>query len=696
MNPKAAETGIRRRAAALLGPLLLAALCLLPQAGGASRLDYLRLQPIAPARIMTHGARFDLGFEWEDDFRDSGGSGGFSDRDYSAIETLVAGMDGYVFHPLLLEVMGRVGLDLRQERDEPGSGRAGTVDSNSILYDLNLLLLQQKPVHAAIAVGSDVYQTNSSFFRSQRYRNDYQRVTLSYWNRLAPMDLSYSRLVSSSDGLAALGSTEEVYDYEVRNETKYAATQVHLAHETRDEEAGGLSVTTDTAHLSNVLRAKGRYFLVSQASWGNQRGSQTLRSARLGEEFTVRHTDHLETHYTYLFDKTRRGTFRRGGSGGTITLAQAQATGLDETVTYRAELTHRLYASVTTTLQVEKVKNRLDAGFQDVESGGFHVAYRKRLPLGRLALGYGITKLRNKQDFSGSTITVTGERHTFGESPEGGRVITLGHDLVDTDTISLADEDGFPLRDPVTGDEIQEGVHYRIETVGTLTRIRLLAPDGLFLVGQEVFVSYIFQPLPPIRIDTLARSWNVGWSVGNVWRMYLESMRSDQDLIEGLDLGRLDNIKDRRYGFQLRWGPSTTRAERENHRSLRTPYDTTRLSEVVTFDLGYDVHGNLLATYEKRRSAGVPASENRAVSARLSWRASDNLLWDGTATYRDSVIVGNDERELSVESNLSWQFRHSELQVIYRFRDLSQEITGNERHHYLFLRLRRYFGNQRV
>ncbi len=528
----------------------------------ASRLDYLRVQPITPFHVMTHGARFDLGFEWEDDFRDSGGGGGAGDQNWALLETLVVGMDSYFFHPLLVEMVGDVGFDLRQEWFEPDGSASGTIRNNSVLYDLDLYFLQQKPVHGSVSVGSNVVQTNASFFRSQRYQNDYQRAALNYWNRLFPLDLTYSRIQSRSEGTASLDSDEDILALEVRNETKHAASQLHVQRETRSQPEGGLDATTNTANFSNILRAGGsRYFLLTQANWSEQQGSQSIRMSRLGEDLTLHHTTSLETNYSYLFDKINRGSFTRANATSP-TIAQAQQSGLDEHVTYKARLTHRLYASVATNLFVEKNKERLDAGFQDVTSGGFNISYRKRIGVGTIAIGYGMSKLRNTQDLSGTTIAIQGERHTFGESPEGGRVVTLGHDLIDAATITIADADGFPILDPLTGAEISEGLHYQIEQVGSVTRIRLLAPDGLFLLGREVFVSYTFQPLPPVKIDTLARSYNLGWEVGNIWRMYYEAMRSDQRLREGEALGRLDNIKDRRYGADLHWGVSTTRVER--------------------------------------------------------------------------------------------------------------------------------------
>ncbi len=120
------------------------------------------------------------------------------------------------------------------------------------------------------------------------------------------------------------------------------------------------------------------------------------------------------------------------------------------------------------------------------------------------------------------------------------------------------------------------------------------------------------------------------------------------------------------------------------------------MSETLTFPIGLDTHVNVVGSYEKRHSAGVAETTAGALTGRLTWRPSNNLLWNGDATYRNSSVVGNSEREYEFNTDLTWSFRHAELRLYYRALQGWHEITGKERRQYFFLQIRRYFGQRKV
>ncbi len=648
--------------------------------------------PIVPLRFTGMGGSVTFGLEREFDFRENPNSDRpFEDKDNSWFEELSLGVDGYVYHPYLLEFRADTNLNFNQESNSSNASIQSDLKENYLDYNLALRMLKARPVSLNLNTSRATQETNSSFVESQRVTTDQNTAFVTYKNRILPTVVGFTTTKSIGQGLNKTRDRSDLFHVDITNRGALGSSEFHYKNEDLSQSVGNLDQETDEFNFSNDLRfgPQRHQRFDSRYQWRNQKGTFAVKNILWSEDLHLRHTEHLNTFYQFNFQ-----SLRLKSSQGALSQVGQTSTNTQ----YRAGLSHQLFESLFTAVELQSEHEGINQSDIDTKLVNLSLNYHKRIPIGALSLNYTTSVTDEDQQFEEDRVQISEEKHTFENTP--GATILLVQDLIDTDSIVLKDQNGLLITDPDTGIPIEEGIHYRVDTIGVRTEIRLLPVEGDFLEGQEVFVDYVFQTSPPIKFRTFSKTYGVRLDIKKFWSLYYSGGRTDQLLKGGIDLNRLEDTIDRRFGSQVRWKNSVTLVERQVHRSKFSPYLRTTLSETVDFRLNrysfYRPRLYLNASYTGSNTfEEADQTIDRSYSIRLLMRLPYQIKWDTRALYQNLDLVGDKEIDVEFATNLHWRYRS--LVMILSYENIHQrfEITGKEKHRRLFLKAQRFFGKRR-
>ncbi len=652
------------------------AFCVLSSYGSA------RAQLTSPFRIT--GTRGFVGFGWEreDETREESGNGfgdDIEDVDSEIFEEIGFGIDGFVYHPRLLDFRADVDAVFKQVDFTTNRRSIPDQDENYINYDVFARILKEHRLSFWLGSTQQRQDINTPFFDTSRITTTQYTAGFTYLHPVIPVWSGYSHETSDGEGSVQRDEERDKFYIEAKNEGSLGDSILRYEKEERTDDFSNVDLKIDALDFINVFPfgSDGRHALRSQLRYQDQRGTSPIETTYIDETLDFRHSDRLRSyagfsHYDSDFENQTTNQER-----------------------YRAGLEHHLYDSLVTTLEGRAENYEIDDGFNDSYAGDLGLNYRKRLPIGSLDLRYRGVIRREDEDFSRNVTSVFLEQHTFGELiPD---VIVLNRDLVVPDSIELVDGSGVPLVDPGLN-PVTEGIHYQIEVVGTVTRIRLILPAGGFLSGQTVFVNYDFGSRPPIEFTSYEQFYGATLNIKDIWRAYYAGGRINQVLRDGVDFGnRLDDIRDRTYGMEVDYGMSRSKAERKQHRSRRNPFETDFLSQEFQVHLWPNADLFLTGTYiDTVTFEDVDRTIDRIASARLAiffpklrW-----AQWDIETTYANRDVINEDQESIQLRSEFFWRYKRIDFTVTYEYWDLDRELFGDEDSQYFFVRLRRFFGTQ--
>jgi hypothetical protein len=645
-------------------------------------------QKIKPFQATRINGYIGFGVEREDDTREDNRTGNdLDEEDNSVFEEIGFGLDGYIYHPRLLEFQAETELIYEQSNENNNQGFDEDLDEDYYNYNLYAQVLKQKPISFWLTTNRNTLTTRRTFTENSRITSEVNEVGLAFRNRLFPMSVGYNTFTSEGDGFDETDDDIDRFFVRAQNNSRLGNTNLRYENEDRSQKVSGVEQNIDEFEFSNHLSFGGqeRSWLRSWLNYRDQTGTRPTRDVSMDEYLFMRHTKDFQTYYNYSYDDTD--------------LENQTATRYH----YRGGVRHQLYDSLYTQIELNSDRFRVDDGKENVLSAALDLRYNKKIPFGTLELNYDFTFDRTDEDFSGSPVDVSREKHNFGENPARDDIIFLSRDLVDPDSIELVDKDGFPLTDPGLN-PVVEGIHYTVEEVGTLTRIRLLPPDGLFLLpppgqalGQDVFVNYTFEPLPAIEFDRNNHRFSARLRFHDVWELFYNGGKINESLRDGIDLGRLDDITSRHFGTEIDWQYSETRAEKFVSHSRRNPFERELYTQRLVLPVRYNALLNLEASYGRSLTfveAEEEKSINRTVVANLLILLPRRARWEIEGRFGNQDLPGEDLETVEFRTTLDWKFRKLDFELTYEDLRFKREITGDEEHKRLFIRARRYFGRR--
>jgi len=638
----------------------------------------LQAQQVTPIRATRVFGFVGLGLDKEDDFRENKQTGDdIEDDDREIYEELGLGVDGYIYHPRLIEFNVETEMNFVQEKDDNNLGFDQDTKQRFYNYNVFTQILKQHPVSFWLNANRSTDEINSSFFQRNRVTKETYGGGTRYQNRLFPTRVSYSSYSADGHGANETDDDIDIFSLEINNDGRFGRSVLRYENEDRIQRAIDLDQDIDTLDFQNsfYFGSKKRDWLYSSVRRREQKGTRPIRDVNMNEYLILRHTDDFETFYDYTYDDTK------------------QENQVATRYFYRAGLRHYLYDSLFTETNVNSQKIDLDSGKEDTVGARLQLRYDKRIPYGILYLDSDLFFENQDEDFSGEKQQIINERHTFGEVQKS--LIFLDQELVDEDTIELLDDPTqLPILDPNTGLPIVEGIHYTVETRGPVTRIRLLSPDGDFLEDQPVFVNYEFEPQPPIEFNTSGQRYAARLLLRDTWEIFYDGRWTEQSLQDGYDFGRLDDITERYYGSNIYWRNTETRASKTVRHSNRTPFERKIFTEEIRIPLKRSNVLRLYGSYFETTSLFGKEEKtiDRLMSARLFMLLPKRATWDIEVRYRNEDQVGEDVESVQYITHFRWRFKKFYFELTYDDIDWDREISGDERQKRLYIRARRYFG----
>ncbi len=638
-------------------------------------------QETSPFRIT--GTRGFVGFGWEREDETRQESRGLGDEiedvDSEIFEEIGLGVDGFVYHPLLLDFRADVDAVFKQVDFSTNTRAIPDQDENYLNYDIFARILKEHRLSFWLSSNQQRQDINTPFFDTSRITTTQHSAGFTYLHPVIPVWSGYSHETSDGEGSVQRDEQRDKLYVEAKNEGPLGDSLLRYEKEERADDFSDVDLKIDALDFTNIFPfgVDDRHALRSQLRYQDQRGTSPIETTFIDESLDFRHSQRLRTYagfsyYDSDFDVQTTNQTR-----------------------YRAGLEHHLYDSLVTTLEGRVENYEIDEGFNDSYAGDLGLNYRKRLPLGSLDLRYRGVIRREDEDFSGNVTSVFLESHTFGELIFDE--IVLNRDFAVSDSIELVDASGVPLVDPGLN-PVTEGIHYQIIVVGKVTRIRLIPPAGSFLSGADVFVNYDSVPQPPIEFTSYEQFYGATLNLKDIWRVYYAGARINQVLRDGVDFGnRLDDIRDRTYGLEANYGFSSSKAERKEHHSKRNPFETDFLSQEFQIHLWNNADLFLTGIYSDTVTfEDVDRTIDRVASARLAVFLSKLrwAQWDIETTYANRDLINEDQESVKLRTEFFWRYKRIDFTVTYEYWNLDREVFGDEDSHYFFVRLRRFFGTQ--
>ncbi len=482
-------------------------------------------------------------------------------------EILDLGFRSYLYHPRLLELSGKVGLDVEQSQADlrtPGEQRSERFNGASPRYAITGTLLAQHLV--SLTFGLDHQRTTSSTGVGDLAIVDTQgeRANLHIKSDPFPIDIYGSHLRFREDQLGFGESRVDdtaTFGFTINHYATHSTSRLNYEHLDRTENITNaqdpnnrytVTQRIQSLSFSNNLRfgSGDKSSLTSQADYREETGSFPSTRLSLSEGLHLAHLDNLSSNY---FLRYARDTV--GGSRS-------------DTVSGQASLVHQLFKSLTTTVEAHGTRQTFEDSSRDVTGGSFMLAYRKNIPQGTLFLDLGAGQDLTNEQGSGGTRAVLAESHTL---TDGGPPVFLNNPDVIASTV-------------VVRNSLNQicflNVDYQLFTTGAFTELRRVLSSIRIPNGGTVTVDYSYTAGSALKFTTLNTHWRAQVDLFKHLSLYTGVRTSKDTLISGTDAGRLQNVHDTLTGAAVTWGHAKLRGEHEVYDSNLTPYT----SDLLSFD----------------------------------------------------------------------------------------------------------------
>lgn len=492
-----------------------------------------RSQEVAPFGLLSTSAFAEVRARQETErSRPSGGTPSTTRREQALEEEFGLATQSYLYHPNLAKLDLAGGLTLVQERSRgAGEDAAGNGAFTRLLARLSLLEDNSFP--------STLYYSRTtpvvSLAVAERYRVTHTRYGGSVAVRAAaPVVAEAQAYRETLEGSGSRQVTDETIDHLglALHAPLHRAADLHGS--LRVEQRRSASGTTDlaitetertvrTAEISSshVLGKAGDLKLQNRLVSQWESTSPRRRDLRFTPTGQWKISQDLRAYGRY--------TWRDSETNDTSTTNRGARLGLR----------HQLYESLFTRLEGRTEENR-STGFSAEERGLLgDLAYRKRLPLGRLEVTYRGDYAVGQQRSSAPLVQAVGE------------------------SLALPEFDSIPLAQPgvepgsihvfnaARTQEFGEGTDYRVFRVGETTSLQRLAGSRI-APGETLAVDYAYAPAGTFGYTALDQTVGGSWSYQRLFTVYSRYRVNQRQRRSGTPLRPLNEAEVLTYGARLR------------------------------------------------------------------------------------------------------------------------------------------------
>lgn len=599
-------------------------------------------------------------------------------RDYLYVApTLGLELEGSVYHPNLLhfDVKTEDGASWQQQyvNVPTGTTPAGTESKWQFLgrYNAEVDLLREKPYATILTAYKDHNFVQYDFFNRATLDTEGYGARSGYAAGPVPFTVGFRHRVDDISSYTRPTRLDETtLSFDAHNDrARDAKTTLSYQFEDYTRREFGIPLEKGKYHTVNVLDTENfgsrEQVKLNSILFYNNLETLTIptESLNLQEHLFVEHSPRLESDYLYTFDDRSLGT--------TDSLAHSG----------QATLRHRLYDNLVSSIDIHA--NTLDStspgsSLSDFRYGvGWGEAYTRHLSTwGRLTLGNNLRYDLERRETTGQSIAIIQEPHTLTD----GVITYLNQPRVVASSVRVTDS---------TGREYQPLLDYILVEHGQLMEIRRAPGATQIPNGGAILVDYQVLLPPSDDFSTLSEAVSVRLDLfdnllGFYARLNLVQNYGGENLV-------LQNIFDKVVGVEFSWRWARAGAEYEMYDSNLAPFETKRLFQSLTFDLGDEasLSFNFDETWTTFGDTGIQRQSYDAI-ARFRSHFTPYLSWDLEGGVRADRGPGFDQTLFVARTGLEYVRGQLSVKLGYDFQD--QDYLGDRRErHFFFLRLRRKF-----
>lgn len=353
----------------------------------------------------------------------------------------------------------------------------------------------------------------------------------------------------------------------------------------------------------------------------------------------------------------------------------------------RAELEHRLYQSLTSTLILEGAQSDLSDFGTSASTrrfgGGFQESYVKMLSSShRLRLDNYFMVMHVETDQEGGIIGIRNERHAF-PAGVGGVLQPIFLSRPYVRQFSIVVWDAARLR------QFIRGVHYTVRQNGSLTQIVPIPGAGI-PIDRVVSIDYDADPSPSGSYETINDTFQIRFDLfNNFWGLYGRVNWLGSNARSDL---RVQDLLSFTFGTDVSWRWLRAGAEHEIYDSTFSSYSSSRLFQSVSLDL--DERSTLGADFSQTWTEYTDADREEQTYTFISryrhaFSRALSLNLEGGVMFRRGE--GVDQDLATARPGLEWVFGRTTLRAEYNF-EYNLFLNTEERYrHMFFVRCRRVF-----
>jgi hypothetical protein len=580
--------------------------------------------------------------------------------------------DGSIYHPNLLQysVESDNIFGWNKERTtQPGGPQ--TRDEFQYLgrFSSRADVLPGKPYHGSLFGG---------YSHDYRDYDVFNRAIVDNWNYGARADWDLHPM--------SFGASYHHYDDQI-------STLSGLSSSSSDTVGLSVAHTRDAGQTS----LGGSYSQYSHLDYGTAgRGSSYSASLADTEQFGDRRQGRLESSISYFRqDYVGQPNEQFTGQGNLtvehrptltssygLTFDRYQTDSLtSDNVHAQAQLQHRLYESLTSTLLVRganyEVTAPLSSGYTRRYGVGWSEHYTKTLsPTTRLTINSSLRGDHVEQQNLGS---IQNEAHTYGAggAPPGTFFLNTQNAKWSSVAVWKTDRSQRYIR----------GIDYELFLNGTVTQVQRLAGS---IMDASVVVDYDVEPLPGGQYEALAETFEVRFSLlNNRWALYTRGSLSWNNAPATM---RISDVANYAFGTDYTWRWLRAGAEYSIYDSGYARYNMTRLYESANVrfsnatSAGLDFSQSWLDYTSSDRQ-----EQNYRFTAFIHRAMSRHLRLNARGGYDLRVGPGVDQELVAFRFDLDYNIGRTTLTAAYDY-EHDVFLESDVRYRHLFtLRVQRAF-----
>lgn len=516
----------------------------------------------------------DLSYEFEEDER-TGPDINREDTTHILSERLDIETGGWFYLPALAVYTIRLSPQWKQTFIHPDEEEKRTTRAFLQGYSAEFTFLQYKPYTLRLFANRELSTLSSSFAQRSRTESDTYGAALMLKYRILPTTIDYNHEESSQEGFFKTDRESDEFKLNMKYNKNLGETLLNASYtdSTQTTQETPINLKTQSASLQNYYNlTKDRKITLSSGLNYNSTQGDFAKSTgySLSENLQWRHLENLSTNYMLRYDKNTSETF-------TI-----------ETKAIDFNLTHLLYETLLTSINVDASSDRFTGGETNLYRAGVDFNYKREVPKGMLNINIGYNYGIANQDFVPGYIQVLDESVTLTD----GVIALLANKNVDVNSITVTDNTGTII--------YIKDIDYRVTEIDYFVRISRIIGGGISN-GQEALVDYRYISNPPFDYSTFSQSYGISLNLWSAWRIFYRFNRSEQKFISGTPPDTLIDDSIHTIGTELNWKWNRTTFEVEDRQTTIIPITRWRIEETVTLRPSKKTFLNLSGNYGENK-----------------------------------------------------------------------------------------------